>query len=433
MTRMALRDQTGPAPRRRDRAWASSPPSARARTRHLGRPDGRAAPASTASRASPPRACAPPSPAPSTTSRSSPFCAPLLSERFAMLAAEEAVGAVRARRRAISRARCSSPCRRSRWNGRSARRWRTPPGQDGRRHLRGPPRGPPATGRFRGLARPVHLRHGGRPGRRPLRHQGLADLALDRLLVRRDRDPARRRGDPPRRDRCGPLHRHRRLGESRIPRSGSRSSRRSRPRTSPGSRLEAVLEEPRRLRHGRGRRRPSCSRTPTPPGRGAPGSSATCSAAARRATASTAPARARTARPIIAAIRGRPRRCGPRAGRDRLRQRARHLARPRTTRWRRWAAWRCSASAWRGLPISSNKSMIGHTLTAAGAVEAVMSLLTIAHGRIPPTINYAVPDPAIPLDVVPNVARDAPVTHRAVELLRLRRPEHLPGLRRGAA
>jgi 3-oxoacyl-[acyl-carrier-protein] synthase II len=62
------------------------------------------------------------------------------------------------------------------------------------------------------------------------------------------------------------------------------------------------------------------------------------------------------------------------------------------------------------VPISSNKSMIGHTLTAAGAVEAVASLLTIANGRIPPTINYASPDPAIPLDVVPNVARDATVT-----------------------
>ncbi|WP_230530526.1 beta-ketoacyl-ACP synthase [Microvirga roseola] len=61
------------------------------------------------------------------------------------------------------------------------------------------------------------------------------------------------------------------------------------------------------------------------------------------------------------------------------------------------------------LPISSNKSMIGHTLTAAGAVEAVMSLLTLSTGRIPPTINYHVPDPAIPLDVVPNVARDAKV------------------------
>jgi len=63
----------------------------------------------------------------------------------------------------------------------------------------------------------------------------------------------------------------------------------------------------------------------------------------------------------------------------------------------------------RGIPISSNKSMIGHTLTAAGAVEAVFSLLTLEHQRIPPTINYNVPDPAIALDVVPNVARDARV------------------------
>ena len=63
------------------------------------------------------------------------------------------------------------------------------------------------------------------------------------------------------------------------------------------------------------------------------------------------------------------------------------------------------------LPISSNKSMIGHTLSAAGAVEAVISLLTLDHQRLPPTINYQVPDPALPLDVVPNVARDAKVTH----------------------
>ncbi len=61
------------------------------------------------------------------------------------------------------------------------------------------------------------------------------------------------------------------------------------------------------------------------------------------------------------------------------------------------------------LPISSNKSMLGHTLTAAGAVEAVISLLTIANGRIPPTINHHQPDPAIALDVVPNQARDAVV------------------------
>jgi 3-oxoacyl-[acyl-carrier-protein] synthase II len=62
------------------------------------------------------------------------------------------------------------------------------------------------------------------------------------------------------------------------------------------------------------------------------------------------------------------------------------------------------------VPVSSNKSMVGHTISAAGAVEAVFSLLTLEHQRIPPTINYDVPDPAIPFDVVPNTARDARVT-----------------------
>ena len=62
------------------------------------------------------------------------------------------------------------------------------------------------------------------------------------------------------------------------------------------------------------------------------------------------------------------------------------------------------------VPVSSNKSMVGHTLSAAGAVEAVFSVLTLEHQRIPPTINYDVPDPAIPFDVVPNKARDARVT-----------------------
>ncbi|MBK3745429.1 beta-ketoacyl-ACP synthase [Paraburkholderia aspalathi] len=62
------------------------------------------------------------------------------------------------------------------------------------------------------------------------------------------------------------------------------------------------------------------------------------------------------------------------------------------------------------LPVSSNKSMIGHALTAAGAIEAVFSLLTIQTGTLPPTINYDNPDPAIPLDVVPNVKREATVS-----------------------
>ena len=62
-------------------------------------------------------------------------------------------------------------------------------------------------------------------------------------------------------------------------------------------------------------------------------------------------------------------------------------------------------------PVSSNKSMIGHTLSAAGAVEAVFSLLTMRNSLIPPTINYDAPDPDIPVDAVPNVAREAEVRH----------------------
>ena len=61
------------------------------------------------------------------------------------------------------------------------------------------------------------------------------------------------------------------------------------------------------------------------------------------------------------------------------------------------------------VPISSNKSMIGHTLTAGGAVEAVFSFMTMRESTIPPTINYETPDPDIPLDVVPNVKREADV------------------------
>ncbi|MCL6707798.1 beta-ketoacyl-ACP synthase [Pseudomonas sp. R2.Fl] len=66
--------------------------------------------------------------------------------------------------------------------------------------------------------------------------------------------------------------------------------------------------------------------------------------------------------------------------------------------------------ALKGIPVSSNKSMIGHTLTAAGAVEAVFSIQTMLTGTLPPTINYVNPDPTIELDVVPNVKRQAQVS-----------------------
>jgi 3-oxoacyl-[acyl-carrier-protein] synthase II len=61
------------------------------------------------------------------------------------------------------------------------------------------------------------------------------------------------------------------------------------------------------------------------------------------------------------------------------------------------------------LAVSSNKSMIGHTLGAAGAMSALAAVLSIRDGIMPPTINYETPDPACDLDYVPNVARKADV------------------------
>jgi nodulation protein E len=59
--------------------------------------------------------------------------------------------------------------------------------------------------------------------------------------------------------------------------------------------------------------------------------------------------------------------------------------------------------------VSSTKSMHGHALGAAGAIEAVASVLTLQHGVLPPTANYTTPDPECDLDVVPNVAREVQV------------------------
>ncbi|MCH7478750.1 MAG: beta-ketoacyl-[acyl-carrier-protein] synthase II, partial [SAR324 cluster bacterium] len=63
----------------------------------------------------------------------------------------------------------------------------------------------------------------------------------------------------------------------------------------------------------------------------------------------------------------------------------------------------------RAIPVSSIKSMVGHSLGASAGIEAVASVLAIRNGVIPPTINLTDPDPELDLDYVPNEAREAPL------------------------
>ena len=60
-----------------------------------------------------------------------------------------------------------------------------------------------------------------------------------------------------------------------------------------------------------------------------------------------------------------------------------------------------------GVLVSSTKSMIGHTMAAAGSLEALATVLAMVHDVVPPTVHLSTPDPDVPFDCVPGVAREA--------------------------
>ena len=63
------------------------------------------------------------------------------------------------------------------------------------------------------------------------------------------------------------------------------------------------------------------------------------------------------------------------------------------------------------IPVSSSKSMIGHTIGGAGAIEAIITIMSIKNDILTPTINYDIPDPELDLDYVPNNVRSHKINY----------------------
>ena len=306
-----------------------------------------------------------------------PLSAPELSERLADLAAEEAVARIRHRparrfpRPAVPRGAADRDRMAAAPRGRgSLRRQR-------QRQLRRPASAPRRPGKFT----PYHER---------FLFGSVADHLADKFGTKGSPISlstacasgataiqlgveAIRRGETERRA----LHRHRRLGQSGIADPllaavGAVDLERS---ARAGG--QALRQEPRRLRHGRGRRRAGAGKPGIRQGARRQDPRRHRTAAARWPTPSTARARARTASRSSAASATRwPTRASTPDDIDYVNPHG--TGTPENDKMEAMGVMAVFGERAKTLPISSNKSMIGHTLSAAGAVEAVFSLLTLA-------------------------------------------------------
>jgi len=292
-----------------------------------------------------------------------------------------------------------------------------------RPHLRHRLRRAAAGERRRPVRRPppaLPVRLGRRLSRRDLRYQRFADLAVDGVRLRRHRDPARRRGHPPRRGRRGAVRGDRRLGQPRGADPLLAAVGAVHPQRSAAGGGAALLQESRRLRDG-GRRRRA--------GAGKPGSRHRARrhhSRRRRGCGELADSFHRTrsspdGKPIVGCIRNALTDAGMAVEQiDYIN--AHGTGTPENDKMEYLGVSTVFGERTTQIPVSSNKSMVGHTLSAAGAVEAVFSLLTLEHQRIPPTITTT----CRPGDPVRRGAQHGArrARHRGdVELVRLRRPE----------